>query len=347
MNLAQVDRGAAPGQETLQLRDVHVSYRGASGRPVLAVRGADLQLARGEIVGLVGESGCGKSSLGRAAVGLEPVAEGSVTIAGRPVKPLGRQTRRADLRTLQLVFQDPYSSLNPRRKVGSQIADGVRAANAPRDEVNARVREVLDMIGMPTSAAGRFPHEFSGGQRQRLAIGRALAVNPSFLIADEPVSALDASAQASIAALLSRLCSEVGLGILFISHDLGVVRELAQRVAVMYLGKIVETGATDEVWGNARHPYTRALIEAIPTADGSGTLPVALAGEVPDPSAPPTGCSFHPRCPLAEPRCQRIDPPELPSGPGHTARCLLIEKLAPPTPREHWGADSADRGESR
>jgi oligopeptide/dipeptide ABC transporter ATP-binding protein len=318
--------------ESLELRDVHVTYRRPNVTPVYAVRGVDLQIAPGEIVGLVGESGCGKSSLGRAAVGLEPVGEGTVTVGGRTVDVLGRRPRRADLRGLQLVFQDAYSSLNPRRKVGQQIADGVRASTARKNSIADRVAEILDLIGLSRGAADKFPNEFSGGQRQRLAIGRALAANPSFLVADEPVSALDSSAQASIAALLGRLRDEIGLGILFISHDLGIVRELSQRVAVMYLGKIVETGPTEAIWKNPRHPYTQALIAAIPIADGSGTLPAALAGDVPDPSAPPTGCSFHPRCPLAEPRCAQIDPPDVPTGPGQSARCILI-----PSPQQDGG----------
>jgi oligopeptide/dipeptide ABC transporter ATP-binding protein len=332
MNAAGAEPRPGGRDDLLELHRVHVSYRRPGARPVHAVSGVDLHVAPGEIVGLVGESGCGKSSLGRAAVGLEPVSQGSITVAGRPVEVLGRHVRRADLRTLQLVFQDPYSSLNPRRRIGPQIADGARAAATGRGRVGARVDEILDMIGMPRSAAGRFPHEFSGGQRQRIAIGRALAANPSFLVADEPISGLDASAQASIAALLRGLRDEAGLGILFISHDLGVVRELAQRVAVMYLGKIVETGPTEVVWGDARHPYTQALIKAIPVAERDAALPVALRGEVPDPSRPPSGCGFHPRCPVAEGRCAQIDPADVQAAPGHSARCVLVSQLVEPGP---------------
>lgn len=336
MNTGVVARRSAPRDELLRLRHVHVSYTRPDGRLVYAVRGVDVQVAPGEIVGLVGESGCGKSSLGRAAVGLESVRQGSVTVGGHPVEVLGRRVRRADLRGLQLVFQDPYSSLNPRRRIGPQIADGVRAVSTQRGAIGARVEEILDMIGMPRSAATRFPHEFSGGQRQRIAIGRALAANPSFLIADEPVSGLDASAQASIAALLRDLRDRVGLGILFISHDLGVVRELAQRVAVMYLGKIVEAGPTEAIWSDPQHPYTKALIAAIPVAERNSTLPTALAGEVPDPTRPPTGCGFHPRCPVAKQRCAHIDPPDVPAGPDHSARCILLPQFTRTTQTSHF-----------
>jgi peptide/nickel transport system ATP-binding protein len=199
--------------------------------------------------------------------------------------------------------------------------DGVRAAGeAPTP---SRVAELLAMVAMPASAAQRFPHEFSGGQRQRLAIARALAARPTMLVADEPVSALDASAQAAIVTLLGELCRETGIGILFISHDLGVVHQIAHKVAVMYLGKIVEHGALEDVWRDPRHPYTAALIAAAPVADGAGHLPAGLAGEVPNPSAPPLGCSFHPRCPIAEAKCEEIDPPLVPVGNGQAARCLF------------------------
>jgi oligopeptide/dipeptide ABC transporter ATP-binding protein len=317
----QADRES--GTETLRLRDIRVKYRGAGGRSIQAVRGVDLEVARGEIVGLVGESGCGKSSLARATVGLE-AAGGTVTIGGRPIELIGRRTRSTEARVVQFVFQDPYSSLNPRRRVGSQIADGLRGGAQARAEVKQHVERVLELVGMPRSAADRFPHEFSGGQRQRLAIGRALAPNPSFLVADEPISSLDASGQASIAELLTKLRDEIGLGILLISHDLAVVRELARRVVVMYLGKVVETGPTGIVWDTPQHPYTQALIAAIPLPDGRGRLPSAPTGDVPDPGAPPSGCSFHPRCPLVQPMCRSIDPPEVPLGSLHSARCLLL-----------------------
>ena len=305
----------------LRLEDVEVTYRRPDGAAVRAVRGASLAVNAGEIVGLVGESGCGKSSLGRAAVGLEKLTAGSVTFKGQPVPGLGRRPRPAGLRPLQLLFQDPYSSLNPRRKVGHQLADGLRASGEAASR--ARIVQLLALVAMPPSAADHYPQEFSGGQRQRLAIGRALAARPSMLVADEPVSALDASAQAAIVTLLGDLRDETGIGILFISHDLGVVRQIAQEIAVMYLGKIVESGHVDAVWSGPRHPYTKALIAAAPVADGPGRLPLGLAGQVPDPSSPPPGCSFHPRCPMAQAECSAVDPPPLAVGGGQVARCLF------------------------
>jgi peptide/nickel transport system ATP-binding protein len=271
------------------------------------VDGVDLTVGRGEIVGLVGESGCGKSSLARAGVGLEPLAGGAVTFEGKPVTALGRRRRPAYLRGLQMVFQDPYESLNPRRKVGEIIADGVTLGGGRHADGRARAAELLDRVGLPATAADSYPHEFSGGQRQRIAIARTLAADPSCLIADEPISALDASAQAQIANLLGELVADARLGLVLVSHDLSVVRQVAHRVAVMYLGRIVEIGDTETVWGSPQHPYTEALVAAIPHADGAGVLPADLPGDVPDPASPPSGCRFHPRCPIAEDSCRELD----------------------------------------
>ncbi len=293
-------------EAVLALSGVAVEY-GRRGQRVRAVDGVDLTVARGEIVGLVGESGCGKSSLARAAVGLEPLAAGTVSFEGRPVTALGRRRRPGYLRGLQMVFQDPYESLNPRRKVGEIVADGVRLGGGSRAEGSGRAAELLERVGLPASAADSYPHEFSGGQRQRIAIARTLAAGPSCLIADEPISALDASAQAQIANLLGGLVDDADLGLVLVSHDLSVVRQVADRVAVMYLGRIVETGDTATVWGDPRHPYTEALVAAIPHADGAGVLPVDLPGDVPDPASPPAGCRFHPRCPLARDGCREQD----------------------------------------
>jgi oligopeptide/dipeptide ABC transporter ATP-binding protein len=307
----------------LSLAGIAVEY-GRRGERVRAVDGVDLTVGRGEIVGLVGESGCGKSTLARAAVGLEPLAAGSVTFEGRDVTPLGRRRRPGYLRGLQMVFQDPYESLNPRRTVGDLIADGVRLgdrAEAGRGETGRgetgrgggrkdglrRAGELLERVGLPASAVSSYPHEFSGGQRQRIAIARTLATRPSCLIADEPISALDASAQAQIANLLGDLVDDGDLGLVLVSHDLSVVRQVADRVAVMYLGRIVEIGATEVVWASPQHPYTEALVAAIPHADGAGVLPVDLPGDVPDPANPPSGCRFHPRCPIAQDSCRDLD----------------------------------------
>jgi peptide/nickel transport system ATP-binding protein len=205
-----------------------------------------------------------------------------------------------------MVFQDPYESLNPRRKVGEIIADGARLGGGSRADGLRQAAELLERVGLPATAAASYPHEFSGGQRQRIAIARTLMTRPSCLIADEPISALDASAQAQIANLLSELVDDADLGLILVSHDLSVVRQVADRVAVMYLGRIVEIGATDVVWGNPRHPYTEALIAAIPQV-GAGVLPGDLPGDVPDPANPPAGCRFHPRCPLAQDSCRELD----------------------------------------
>ena len=276
------------------------------GQRLRAVDGVDLTVARGEIVGLVGESGCGKSTLARAAVGLEPLAAGAVTFEGQAVTTLGRRRRPEFLRGLQMVFQDPYESLNPRRKVGEIIADGARLGGGSRADGLRQAAELLERVGLPATAAASYPHEFSGGQRQRIAIARTLMTRPSCLIADEPISALDASAQAQIANLLSELVDDADLGLVLVSHDLSVVRQVAHRVAVMYLGRIVEIGETDAVWGNPRHPYTEALVAAIPQV-GAGVLPADLPGDVPDPANPPAGCRFHPRCPLAQDSCRELD----------------------------------------
>ena len=289
----------------LELAGVAVEY-GRRGQRVRAVDGVDLTVARGEIVGLVGESGCGKSTLARAAVGLEPLAAGAVTFEGRAVPTLGRRRRPEFLRGLQMVFQDPYESLNPRRKVGEIIADGARLGGGSRADGLRQAAELLERVGLPATAAASYPHEFSGGQRQRIAIARTLMTRPSCLIADEPISALDASAQAQIANLLSGLVDDADLGLILVSHDLSVVRQVADRVAVMYLGRIVEIGATDVVWGNPRHPYTEALVAAIPQV-GAGVLPADLPGDVPDPANPPAGCRFHPRCPIAQDSCRELD----------------------------------------
>ncbi|MEU1394305.1 MULTISPECIES: ABC transporter ATP-binding protein [unclassified Nonomuraea] len=286
----------------LDIEDLVVEHR-SPGRPVVrAVAGASLTVRAGEVVGLVGESGCGKSTLARAVCGLNPVTHGSIAFEGQQVTPLG--LRRRQLTGIQMVFQDPYASLNPRRRVGDQIADGLRTAGESRTDP----ADLLERVGLPREFAGRHPHEFSGGQRQRIAIARALAARPRLLIGDEPISALDASAQAQVARLMRDLAVDSGAGLLFISHDLSVVRLIADRIAVMYLGKIVEVGETAEVWDDPKHPYTKALLGAIPKPDGMGVLPAELAGDVPDPANPPGGCRFNPRCPLVMEVCREKEP---------------------------------------
>ena len=315
----------------VSVTDAEVVYH-RHGQPVRAVAGASLTVDRGEVVGLVGESGCGKSTLAKAILGLVPLAGGRIEFDGQRVEPLGRAARPMALRGMQMVFQDPYSSLNPRRRIGEQIADGIVLrghARLSKSEQRARVAELLERVQLPSEFARRYPHEFSGGQRQRIAIARALAAEPRLIVADEAISALDVSAQASIANLLASLVTEMNVGLLFISHDLGIVRQLSDRIAVMYLGQVVETGPAHDVWSRSAHPYGQALIGAIPSVGGGGGLPTDLPGDVPDPAAPPTGCRFHPRCPKAFAPCPTEVPDLLPVAGGHLAACHL-HTHAPP-----------------
>jgi oligopeptide/dipeptide ABC transporter ATP-binding protein len=315
----------------LELRDVEVVYGRHGRNPVRAVAGASLTVERGQIIGLVGESGCGKSTLARAGVGLVAPSAGEVLFEDLPLTPLGRSARPAREARLQMVFQNPYASLNPRRRVGTQIRAAMTLGG--RKEVrNGRVAELLEQVGMSPGAARRYPHEFSGGQRQRIAIARALAADPSCIVLDEPLSSLDASAQAQIANLLVRLSRELDLGLLLISHDLAIVRHVCDAISVMYLGLIVESGPAAAVWADPKHPYTEALIAAIPHADGAGDLPLALPGEVPDPAQPPAGCRFHPRCPHVFERCRVEVPPIYTLGDDRYAACFLRD---PHHPEEH------------
>jgi peptide/nickel transport system ATP-binding protein len=308
----------------LELRDVEVTYQRADGTPVPAVAGVSLDVNAGEIVGLVGETGCGKSSLARAAVGLVPVSRGTITFDGQPVHVLGHRARQPWERRLQLVYQNPYESINPRRRVGSQVADAFAISHSlRRSQRRPRVHELLQRVGLAPSLADRYPHQLSGGQRQRVAIARALAADPALIILDEPLSALDASVQAQVANLLVDLARDLKVGMLLISHDLAIVRHVAHRTAVMYLGLVVESAPTAQLWEAPMHPYTEALISAIPRADGAGHLPLALAGEIPDPARPPSGCRFHPRCPYVMERCRTQVPTLVTKGSARVAACWL------------------------
>ena len=309
---------------SLELTDVVVEYERRGLEPVRAVAGASLEVGRGTIVGLVGESGCGKSTLARAAVGMVPARSGTIRFEGREVRPLTRGARPHELVRLQMVFQNPFSSLNPRRRVGEQIGDALAVLGlVSRSERASRIAHLLEQVGLPEAAARGYPHEFSGGQRQRIAIARALAASPSVIVLDEPLASLDASAQAQIANLLVELARELELGLLLISHDLAIVRHVADIVAVMYLGLIAETAPAQELWATPLHPYSEALIGAVPHADGSGVMPEALPGEVPDPSRPPAGCRFHPRCPYAFDRCRSEEPGLVGLAPARSAACWL------------------------
>ncbi|HCF99760.1 MAG TPA: ABC transporter ATP-binding protein [Chloroflexi bacterium] len=308
----------------LVLTDVSVTYRRRDRLRVTAVAGVDLTLRAGEVVGLVGESGSGKSSLARAALGLIPIGTGSVSFGGRPVTVLTARKRKVEDTRLQMVFQNPYTSLNPRRRVGSQIADGVRVArNVTGDELVAAVASRLTDVGLSAAIASRLPHQISGGQRQRIAIARVLAAQPAVIVLDEPLASLDVSAQAQISNLLIAIRRQREVAMLIISHDLNAVSHVADRIAVMYLGQIVEMGPTRDVFARPLHPYTKALLAAIPKADGSGTLPEAPRGEVPDPARPPSGCRFHPRCPVAFERCPVDRPSLIAQTSGRKVACWL------------------------
>jgi peptide/nickel transport system ATP-binding protein len=289
-----------------------------------AVDGVSLAVMPGETLGLVGESGCGKSTLGRCLVRLYEISSGRLRFEGKEIGDLGLRQLRPIRRRLQMVFQDPSSSLNPRRRVGDLIAEPLRVhGHATAAEIRARSRELLELVGLLPDHLERFPHEFSGGQRQRIGIARALALEPALVVADEPVSALDVSIQAQIVNLLADLQQRLGLTYLFIAHDLSVVRQVSTRVAVMYLGSIVELGGADEVFRAPAHPYSEALISAVPLphSPGARRRRIVLQGDVPSPMDPPAGCRFHPRCRYAQARCQNERPPLRVLSPGRQVAC--------------------------
>jgi peptide/nickel transport system ATP-binding protein len=292
---------------------------------VRAVDGVSFSIRAGETLGLVGESGCGKSTLARTIMQLLDATSGSVLFKGTELTDLSRRQLRPLRREMQMVFQDPQASLNPRKRVGQAIADPLRLHNiAKGDELHDRVRSLLERVGLSAEHADRFPHEFSGGQRQRIGIARALALQPSLIVADEPVSALDVSIQAQIINLLEDLQDEFGLTYLFVAHDLSVVRHVSDRIAVMYLGKIVEIGPAEEVCANPIHPYTMSLLSAVPIPDpreNAAREQVILEGDVPSPSNPPPGCRFHTRCPRATEVCTTVEPPLVDYGRDHWAAC--------------------------
>jgi oligopeptide transport system ATP-binding protein len=306
-------------------------------RFVQAVSGVSLYIRRGETLGLVGESGCGKSTLGRTLIRLVEPTLGRVLFDGKDITRLGARALRALRRRMQIVFQDPYGSLNPRMTVREIVGEGIAIHDLARSrqEADARVRAVLAKVGLGAELLGRYPHELSGGQRQRIGIARALAVEPDFIVCDEPVSALDVSVQAQVLNLLERLQDELGLSLLFISHDLRVVEYISHRVAVMYLGRVVEVAPAQSLAERRHHPYTRALFSATPQASADGERRIVLPGEPPSAVDPPPGCAFHPRCPRAEKgRCDVEMPPlvELVPGSHHRVACWHPE-MGPPGPR--------------
>jgi peptide/nickel transport system ATP-binding protein len=324
----------------LEVNDLKKHFRLGGGlfRPrafVYAVDGVSFTIARGETLALVGESGCGKSTVGRAILRLFDITAGQVVLDGRRIDDLSAATLRPLRRRVQVVFQDPFSSLNPRMRVRDILAEPIRnfgLASSARD-MDARIAKLMDQVRLPRDAVDRWPHEFSGGQRQRIGIARALAAEPDLIVCDEAVSALDVSVKAQIVNLLQDIQQELGLALLFISHDLAIVEHMTHRVAVMYLGKIVEVAPKRAIFATPRHPYTKALLSAVPVPEpGAARERIILKGDVPSPINPPKGCRFHTRCPYAFDRCRSEEPPLRPTEHGHLAACHLHDLPAAQNP---------------
>ena len=325
--------------DLLEVEDLKVYFPIKSGLvfdrhvgDVKAVDGVSFEIKRGETLGLVGESGCGKTTVGRTILRLYEPTEGRIVFEGKDIASLSQSDMRKLRGRMQMIFQDPYSSLNPRQSVGNLIAEPLKIHGiAMGDKARARAEELLDIVGLPKSATARYPHEFSGGQRQRIGLARALALNPDLIVADEPVSALDVSIQAQMVNLLEELQEEFDLTYLFIAHDLAVVRHISDRIAVMYLGKIVEVAGADELYASPRHPYTMALLSAVPIPDPkveASRERILLKGDLPSPANPPQGCRFHTRCPFRQPdRCDTEDPELRTLADGHVAACHYAEEI--------------------
>jgi oligopeptide transport system ATP-binding protein len=324
----------------ISIRDLTVHFPSTAGslfgrsrQMVKAVDGVTLDIFQGETLGLVGESGCGKSTLGRAILRLTEPTSGEVLFRGNDLAHLSKAAMRAQRRHLQIIFQDPYASLNPRMTVGQIIGEPIETFRLARgDEKRQRVRDLMETVGLSGRFLKRYPHEFSGGQRQRIGIARALAMQPDFIVADEPISALDVSIQAQIMNLLDSLKREKNLTYLFISHDLRAIRHVSDRVAVMYLGKIVELAPAKAIYAEPLMPYTKALISAVPVPDPKVELTrrrVVLEGDVPSPINPPQGCRFHSRCPYAIEACRDVEPQLVEIKPNHFAACIRISPAQP------------------
>jgi peptide/nickel transport system ATP-binding protein len=325
--------------ELLRVEDLKVYFPIKSGLvfdrhvgDVKAVDGVSFEIKRGETLGLVGESGCGKTTVGRTILRLYEPTEGRILFEGEDISSMSQKEMRKLRGRMQMIFQDPYSSLNPRQSVGNLISEPLKIHGiSSGDKARARAEELLEIVGLPKSATARYPHEFSGGQRQRIGLARSLSLNPDLIVADEPVSALDVSIQAQMVNLLEELQEEFDLTYLFIAHDLAVVRHISDRVAVMYLGKIVEIADADELYASPRHPYTMALLSAVPIPDPlveESRERILLKGDLPSPANPPSGCRFHTRCPFRQPeRCDTEDPALRTLADGHVAACHYAEEI--------------------
>lgn len=325
---AECPSSVAPVQmEVSELRkSFMVSHQGKKAT-LNAVNGVSFAVRRGETFSIVGESGCGKSTLGRCVARLHQPTGGRVLFEGQDISQLRHGALRKLRSHIQFIFQDPYSSMNPRMKVRSVLAEPLRNFGMSTNDIKQRLNQLLELVSLNPDALDKYPHQFSGGQRQRIVIARALALEPEFIVCDEPVSALDVSVQAQVINLLMDLQQRLGLTYLFISHDLSVVRHLSHRVAVMYLGGIVETGTRDEIFRDPRHPYTKALLAAVPRfskEDRAQPRSVRLSGEIPSPLAPPSGCTFRTRCPIAQDICAKVEPPVRQFSDDHVARCHFI-----------------------
>ncbi len=330
---------AKPEDNLIEVDGLKVHFKVGGGlfgrgtRTVKAVDGVGFEVRRGETLGLVGESGCGKSTTGLAILRMVPLTAGRIGFDGDDITGLERAQMRPLRRRMQMVYQDPYGALDPRMRVSDIIGEPLVAHRMyeNRADYRAQIAELLDMVGLNPNMGERYPHEFSGGQRQRIGIARALAVRPSLVVCDEPVSALDVSIQAQVINLLEDLQAKLGLTYLFIAHDLAVVRHISDRIIVMYLGKIVEVAPRAELYATPLHPYTRALLSAVPIANpdaDAGREVALLTGEVPSPIDPPSGCRFHPRCPMAMPECAEREPVLTAQGSGHRVACHLYDQTA-------------------